>query len=98
MKEKLILAGAVTIGILIRGFTFYQLWNWFIVDIFNLKPLTLAQAIGFVLLIYYMYYQQDPEKNKEINFQQFKLVILNNISKSMIYLIEGGIIYYLFIA
>ncbi len=98
MKEKLTLAGEVAIGTLIRGFTFYQLWNWFIVDIFNLKPMTLAQAVGFVLLIYYMHYQQDPDKDKGTTPQQFIIVIFNNISKSMIYLIEGGVIYYLFVA
>lgn len=98
MNKYLVLVGTTIISTLIRGFTFYQLWNWFVADIFNLKPLTIAQAVGFVLLIYYLSYHQDSNKDKELNTKQFMIIIFNNITKSLIYLIEGGVIYYLFVA
>ena len=36
------------VGAIVRGFVFMKLWSWFVVDIFNVKPLNLIEAIGVV--------------------------------------------------
>ena len=55
--QFLIILGVLALFPLIsiyRGFVLCKLWVWFITPIFNCRPLTLAEAIGFSIVVYFL--------------------------------------------
>lgn len=53
MKPLLIILGAITamaLSMIYTGFVFTKLWGWFVIPVFGLPVLTIAQAIGLTIV------------------------------------------------
>ncbi|MBP8850752.1 MAG: hypothetical protein KBG80_09360 [Breznakibacter sp.] len=51
IKNIIRVISSVAIVLSIRGFTFAKLWLWFIVPIFQIRPLNIIEALGIMVLI-----------------------------------------------
>lgn len=46
--------------IILRGYVLVELWSWFIVPTFGLRPLTFAQALGVSLVVAFLTHEPPP--------------------------------------
>ena len=44
---------AIPLALVLSGFTIVTLWQWFVIPVFHLPVLTIAQAIGLALFVGY---------------------------------------------
>lgn len=51
--------------VLMRGFVLVQLWSWFIVPVFELRPLRVVYAIGIMLMITYVMPSRNRPETKD---------------------------------
>ena len=47
----LILICAIIASVILRGWAFTILWDWFIVPVFHVDPITIPYAIGFAIIV-----------------------------------------------
>lgn len=52
------------VGIILKGFVLTILWGWFVSDIFGLRRLSIAEALGVALLVGALTYQYAGEDNR----------------------------------
>lgn len=66
-----VVAFFISYSILITGFTLSVLWGWFAVPILHLPPLTLAQAIGVMLVAGYLTHQMPSKDTHSARYMMF---------------------------
>lgn len=76
----------------INGFTFSVLWSWFIVPIFDLPNLTIAQAIGLGLLVSALKSPKKQENSDKSALEQVLFLILYPLLEMILYLGLGWIV------
>lgn len=54
----------IIVIMLLGGLTFSILWNWFMVPIFDLKSLTVPEAIGLITMLNYLKYQKNKDQSE----------------------------------
>lgn len=80
----------VFIMALVGGFTFSKLWNWFIVDAFNVQSLTVIQSIG--VLFFLSFITTKTKSHKEFNSIEFAGESIYKMIHVLLYLGIGYII------
>lgn len=55
----------VAVAAILRGWAFSILWGWFVVPIFNLPPIGVAQAIALSMIVGMLTHQYVPSKEKD---------------------------------
>lgn len=66
----------VSLSVVINGFVLKYLWIWFIVPVFHLPELTLAQAFGVAMVISYATYQHIREaKSEDPDWSAFHILV-----------------------
>lgn len=84
---------AIFITTILSGYTLCKLWDWFVVETFNLPTLTIPIAIGLMLVISYVVkgYPEEDDKDQtygvNLTVRFFKCVV-----KSGMFLLVGWII------
>lgn len=68
--------------IIVNGFVLSKLWYWFIVQTFDIKPITLIQAVGLSLIIGYLTMKKNMGEDKKKDFSEiasdwFSIIIYN---------------------
>lgn len=51
---------------LIKGFVVLKIWDWILVPIFDIKPLSFSQSIGIALILFFM---KPVVRNKNPDFK-----------------------------
>ena len=78
---------------ILDGFVFSKLWDWFIVTHFNANPIGIATAMGIGLIISLLTYQANAvPKEKDQSFAASPLFIA--YARPIIFLIYGFILSY----
>lgn len=65
---------AITYGAVLNGYVISKLWLWFIVSNFQLKPISMVNALGIALLVRYLTYDYTTKRDDEKTYAE-KLVI-----------------------
>jgi len=78
------------IGVFVNGFVFMKLWLWFIVPIFDLKPLTIAMAIGITLVFNFVTMKIDSTKESTAETSIANFILF--LSASGMFLLIGWIV------
>lgn len=60
---------AIPLALVLSGFTIVTLWQWFVVPVFHLPLLTIAQALGLALLV--GYFTTNPSARQERTAGEF---------------------------
>jgi hypothetical protein len=63
---KLTIIGIIS-GILLNGFVFVKLWEWFITPVFHVDGITIAQSVGIALIFNFLTYNYDKADNDKEN-------------------------------
>lgn len=71
-----------------------KLWGWFVVPFFEMKPLPIAYAIGFLLIISIV--KGKVNINKELDDKDIAVDIGVSLTVPLVYLFFGWIIHSLF--
>lgn len=85
----------IIVAILLGGLTFSILWNWFMVSIFDLRSLTIPQAIGLITIVNYLNYKENKhESENETDSVIYKLTktFLKYLSRCLITLFTAWVI------
>lgn len=69
--------------LLIRGFTLMKIWQWFVVPIFNMPSIGIAEALGLALLIVTI----TPTPNSQRKFSAVQVVVAALASNALTLLI-----------
>lgn len=80
MNKIILLFGAITADFL-SAFVFTYLWQWFVMPIFNVPPITLLEALGLWILISLV----SKPKNKDIKAD---LEMLKDTTKTVTYSLQ----------
>jgi hypothetical protein len=80
------------ITIIVEGFVFMQLWQWFTVPVFKVQPLTLVQSLGLILFLAYL--KSKPKKKTEDDLSWENLVrnFINSLMLISLFLGAGYLI------
>lgn len=81
---------ALATSILLGGYVFMQLWEWFIVYAFDVKSIGYMQSIGVVF--FWNYLTLKKEENKDIDPDSIAESLVRAISIYIITLILGHLI------
>jgi hypothetical protein len=73
----------VTFSYILKGWALSILWGWFIVDIFNISPINIPEAIGLSLIIGYLTKEVPDDDGK--NDKDMKEVICKGIAVGVTY-------------
>lgn len=97
MKLQIILTSlfALLVCIPFEGFVLAQLYLWFVVPTYNVNPLTLPQAIGFLTIFLFLRSKYKPEVANLPDDKVFDRLIAEikyEISAGLYYLTIGYII------
>lgn len=68
MKTLIIILGtiaAIVLSMIYTGFVFTKLWGWFVIPVFGLPMLTIAQAIGLTIVMRMVTINQILENKKQ---------------------------------
>lgn len=57
--------GLMVVAAILRGWALTVLWGWFVVPLFGLPALGVAQAIGFSVTVGLIVHQYVPSKDKD---------------------------------
>lgn len=91
MEALLLILGLVALIpflIAIRSFVLIKLWLWFICPVFGLRPLTLVEAAGLLLVVGFLFFEPSRH-NKEPNQRQiFKSIVFPFITLLLGYLVH----------
>ncbi len=79
------------ISSIVNGFVLVCLWDWFIVPIFHLAPLTLVPAIGVVLVVSFLTHQYVP--NDEDFYETVRNSFIVLFVYAAIFLVFGFIVH-----
>lgn len=83
----------VTVSVLLKGYTLTVLWEWFVLNTFNLPPLNIPTAIGLALLVEFLTHQYiKGEESKETFGYQVLEAFLKVLFKCLIALAFGAVI------
>lgn len=75
---------------LLRGWVFSLLWQWFIVPIFHLPAIGVAQAIAISLVVSHLTYQHVPNKKSESVWQpMLTAFFIHILALAMGYMLKG---------
>lgn len=69
------IVGLIIVASIIRGYVLSIMWGWFVVPIFNLPSLGIAQSIGIAMVIAMLTHQYIPTKDKD-NWQPWFNVLI----------------------
>jgi peptidoglycan biosynthesis protein MviN/MurJ (putative lipid II flippase) len=86
----------VIVSSIANGFALSVLWGWFVVPIFGLPALTIAQAIGFSMVVSFLTYQYDDSKKKEDDrslTERIIYLLLMAILRLVIVLAVGAVVH-----
>jgi hypothetical protein len=66
----------VAVAMVWRGYVFSLLWAWFAVPIFGFAPLSIAQAIGVMVVVSFMTYHRtwNEAKDKDVKWAPFVML------------------------
>jgi hypothetical protein len=78
--------------VLLRGFVLVQLWSWFIVPVFELKPLRIVYAIGIMLIITYVMPNRNRRETRDNELSQAMRDIFGTILMAVLTLSFGWIV------
>lgn len=107
MVELLAMIGAALIGIpvllaimtiiilplvALRGYVVSKLWAWFIVPIFGLPTLSVAQAVGVSLVVTYFTYHQTPDLKSKDKKEKIEAAVVS-LSQPLLTLLMGYIVH-----
>lgn len=77
---------------IIIGFVFSKLWSWFIVPVFQIKPLRIIDAIGIIVIIGFLRVVEEKKLTKDNYWEYFKNKSFRSISLSGMTLLFGWIV------
>lgn len=77
---------------LLDGWAIAKLWAWFIVPTFSLQALTIAQAIGFALVVSYLTHQIQPTEKDDEFWVTLLRGVLNGTFKPLLSLLFGAVV------
>lgn len=80
------------LSVLLGGFVFLKLYEWFIVTAFHTPKICIIQAIGLRIIIAYLKPQTAKDEEKA-TMQKFKKEILLEVLKSIMVLVIGYLIF-----
>lgn len=78
---------------IVGGFVFETLWNWFIVTTFQMKQLTLIEAISISFLIGYLRGNSQKKEEEESSMEKLFISVYRGVAWSGIALFIGWIIH-----
>ena len=56
---------SIVLGIVLNGLVFAKLWEWFIIPVFNIHPITIIQSIGIMTIFTFLNYKYDDNDKNE---------------------------------
>lgn len=77
-------------AIFVGGFALLLLWKWFIVTIFHLQPLTIAQAIG--LMVFTAFFKGYKKGEDTQTIHKLTLSFFETLGKISFILLTGWIV------
>lgn len=87
----IVIFGAISLIIsvtLIRAFVLSYLWIWFVVPIFNLPSIGIAQCIGVALVSAFLFHPYIPSKEKD-NMIWFSILVGPFITLGFGWIVKG---------
>lgn len=101
------LVGQLTVTIIVLilstilgGYIFSLFWGWFIVPVFLVSPLSIAQAIGISFIVRYTTKDFSEKKNEVEERRDFNIILYTEVIRTVVmtgFLFLGGWIIHLFI-
>lgn len=78
-----------------NGFVLSVLWGWFVIPLFEVPSLTIAQAVGFSMVVSFLTYQyNDSDKKEEKSLtERIVYLILLAIMRPALVLVTGYIVH-----
>lgn len=84
---------SMVITSIMRGFVFQKLWLWFIVPLFGISPIGIAQSLGLMLIVGTVTSTNtNPENDKKTFTELMTRAAIKSVIGSAVYLIIGFII------
>jgi hypothetical protein len=89
-----IVAGIIltVLSTIVQGFVIVKLWAWFIVQIFDIRPITLIEAIGLSLFILYVNYRK-PSKVEDDLYDIVVHGFIESLTIGGIFLLFGWVVH-----
>lgn len=95
MKKVLTSLYAIILTIIfvfLRGFIFSKYWSWFIMPIFQIRELSIAESLGILFTIGVFILKDDKIENKEEFWIKVEQKFLSEIPKLGIMLLSGWLL------
>jgi hypothetical protein len=86
----------LAVNAVVTGFILVRLWDWFVVSLFALPQLTIAQAIGLSLIVGFLktHELKDSEEiNRKTAAEIFIMAFSRTIMEAVVYLTFGWVVY-----
>jgi len=89
------LVSTSTISLIIYGAVAVKLWDWFIVPLFGIRPISIAEVIGLSLFISLFVSSSKYKEEKEIDEYAGEIikVFIHTFLRSALVLLIGWIVY-----
>lgn len=89
----LLLPMVLVVGYAVNGFVFSKLWQWFIITIFDLPPITVMQAIGISMVVGFLTYTQPPESSGKGPLENLIVAFFKLLFTALFALLFGWILH-----
>jgi hypothetical protein len=78
---------------ILNGWVLSQLWQWFVVTTFNLRPLSIPEAIGIAMVVGFLTHEYNDSKKEEHKGWAVVVPLLMAFVGPLITLLAGYILY-----